>query len=39
MYSYYTEYPEGEKEYDTGLIKVSNDELRILIKVLVNNHE
>ena len=38
MYSYYTEYPEGEKEYDTGMVKVSNNELRTLINVLVNNH-
>jgi hypothetical protein len=38
MYAYFTEDSECEKEYDTGIVNVSGDELEILIKVLVNNH-
>lgn len=39
MYAYFTEDSECEKEYDTGIVNVSSDELEILIKVLVSNHE
>lgn len=38
MYSYFTEDSECEKEYDTGIVSVSGDELQTLIKVLVSNH-
>lgn len=39
MYSYFTEDPEGEKEYDTGIITVSEDELQTLIKIFKKNYE
>jgi len=38
MYAYFTEDEEREKVYDTGMVKVSNNELETLINVLVNNH-
>ena len=38
MYAYFTEDSDGEKEYDTGIVNVSGDELETLIKILVSNH-
>ncbi len=39
MYSYFREDPEGDKEYDTGIIYVSIDELQTLINIFKNNYE
>jgi hypothetical protein len=38
MYAYFTEDSDREKEYDTGIVNVSGDELETLIKILVSNH-
>lgn len=38
MYAYFTEDNEFEKIYDTGIIKVSEQELQTLINILNTNH-
>lgn len=38
MYAYFTEDSEFDKIYDTGIIEVSVDELKTLIKILNYNH-
>lgn len=38
MYAYFSEDPELEKIYDTGIIEVSKEELETLINILIKNH-
>jgi len=38
MYAYFTEDPEMEKVYDTGIIRLTEDQLGIFINVLLENH-
>jgi hypothetical protein len=38
MYSYHKDDGDYDKQNDTGIIRVTGDELQTLIKVLVNNH-
>ena len=38
MYAYFTEDEDFDTIYDTGIVKVSAEELNILIKVLNSNH-
>lgn len=35
MYGYNDSDPEGEKDYDTGIVKVTEDQLQTLIDILV----
>ena len=39
MYAYFSEDPELEKIYDTGIIEVSKEELETLISVLIKSHD
>jgi hypothetical protein len=38
MYAYFTDDPECDKIYDTGVIAINADQLETLFDVLVKNH-
>lgn len=39
MYAYFTEDAECDKIYDTGIISVTESELKSLINILIGNHK